>query len=199
MGDRVAIASGAASPELSPEDMVSCDKGDMGCKGGRLPNAWSYIKDTGLLTDACFPYTAGGGIAPACATTCVDGSPFTRVHASSVFAINGVENMQKEIMTNGPIQVAFMVYKSFMSYKSGVYQKHFWELLLEGGHAVKIVGWGTEDGTDYWKVANSWDTTWGEDGFFRILRGKDQCGMETMGPPYAGKPAVSVGDTVLVL
>merc|ERR1712224_799601 len=103
--------------------------------------------------------------------------------------------MQKEIMTNGPIQVAFKVYRSFMSYKSGVYQKHWYELIPEGGHAVKIVGWGSENSTDwtgnsvstdYWLVANSWNTTWGLDGFFKIARGMDQCGIETSGPPYAG-------------
>ena len=96
--------------------------------------------------------------------------------------------MQKEIMTNGPIQVAFSVYKSFMSYKTGVYSKHWYELLPEGGHAVKIVGWGTESGTDYWLVANSWNTNWGESGFFKIKRGVNECGIETMGPPYAGLP-----------
>jgi len=188
MSDRVAIAQKKASPVLSPEDMVSCDHSDMGCQGGMLPNAWKYIKNTGLLTDSCFPYGAGGGNAPACETKCADGSPFTRTKAKSVGAINGVENMQKELMTNGPVQVAFKVYKSFMSYKSGVYSKHFWELLPEGGHAVKVIGWGTESGTDYWLVANSWDTTWGDEGLFKIKRGTNECGIETMGPPYAGLP-----------
>lgn len=201
LSDRVAIATNKASPPLSPEDLVSCDKGDMGCSGGQLPAAWKYLQNTGIVTDTCFPYTAGDGTAPACPSKCVDSEDWSqsKVKASSSYAINGVANMQKEIMTNGPIQVAFKVYKSFMSYKTGVYQKHFYEMVPEGGHAVKMVGWGTDNGVDYWKVANSWDTTWGEDGFFRILRGKDQCGMETMGPPYAGKPAVSVGNTVLVL
>merc|ERR550537_1857362 len=189
MSDRVAIATGKPSPVLSPEDMVSCDKGDMGCSGGMLPKAWSYIQNTGLVTDSCFPYSAGTGTAPACATKCVDSEAFTRTKAKSTYAINGVANMQKEIMTNGPVQVAFKVYKSFMSYKSGVYSKHFWELIPEGGHAVKIVGWGTDNGVDYWIVANSWNTSWGEDGFFKIKRGSNQCGIEKMGPPYAGMPA----------
>merc|ERR1712146_111894 len=96
----------------------------------------------------------------------------SKVKAKTAYAINGVDNMMKEIMTNGPIQVAFKVYKSFMTYKSGVYQKHFWEVLPEGGHAVKIVGWGTEEGTlsstPYWLVANSWNTNWGLDGLFKI-------------------------------
>merc|ERR1711982_19786 len=91
-----------------------------------------------------------------------------KVKAKTAYAIKGAANMQKEIMTNGPIQVAFNVFKSFMTYKSGVYKKHIWEILPEGGHAVKIVGWGTENGEDYWLVANSWNTSWGLSGFFKI-------------------------------
>merc|ERR1719353_2385568 len=125
--------------------------------------AWEYLKNTGIVHDDCFPYSAGEGVAPQCASQCANPSEaFTRTKAKSAYAINGVANMQKEIMTNGPIQVAFMVYKSFMTYTSGVYQKHFWELMPEGGHAVKIVGWGTDHGLfgkkDYWLVANSWNT-----------------------------------------
>merc|ERR1719197_1750778 len=66
LSDRVAIATKKASPSLSPEDMVSCDKSDMGCSGGRLPNAWAYLKSTGIVTETCFPYGAGSGTAPAC-------------------------------------------------------------------------------------------------------------------------------------
>jgi len=198
LGDRVAIASGKASPVLSPEDMVSCDGGDMGCSGGRLPDAWSYLSSTGIVSDACFPYTAGGGTAPACSKKCVDGESWSssKVKASSAYAINGVDHMQQELMTKGPVQVAFTVYSSFMSYKSGVYQKHWYEFLPEGGHAVKIVGWGTENAVDYWLVANSWGPAWGLDGHFKIKRGSDACGIETQGPPYAGGPAT--GGAVVV-
>ena len=49
----------------------------------------------------------------------------------------------------------------------------------EGGHAIRIVGWGSENGTDYWTVANSWNPYWGENGYFRILRGSDECGIES--------------------
>jgi len=195
LSDRVAIASGKKSPVLSAEDLVSCDKGDMGCQGGRLASAWSYLTKTGLTTDSCYPYSAASGTAPACRTSCVDSESFTRTKAKSSYAINGVANMQKDMFANGPIQVAFKVYKSFMSYKSGVYTKHFWELMPEGGHAVKMVGWGTESGNDYWLVANSWDTTWGLNGFFKIKRGSDECGIETMGPPYAG---LASGSSVVV-
>jgi cathepsin B len=193
LGDRVAIATGKPSPVLSPEDMVSCDGGDMGCGGGRLNTAWSYLKNTGVVSEKCLPYAAGDGQAPVCPSSCADGESWnsSKVKAATAYAIHSVSHMQQEIMTKGPIQVAFMVYKSFMSYKSGVYQKHWNEFLPEGGHAVKIIGWGTENGVDYWLVANSWNTSWGLDGYFKIKRGRNTCGIEKTGPPYAGTAAAS--------
>ena len=47
-----------------------------------------------------------------------------------------------------------------------------------GGHAIKVIGYGTEDGNDYWLVQNSWTTTWGDGGYFKIARGTDECGIE---------------------
>jgi len=190
LGDRVAVASGKASPVLSAEDMVSCDKGDEGCQGGSLDHAWKYLIDTGVVTDTCFPYGAGRGKAPKCITKCADSEEFVRQKAKSAYAINGATNMQKDIAANGPIQVGFLVYKSFMSYRKGIYHKHPKEA-KEGGHAVKIVGWGVEGKKKYWTVANSWNTDWGEDGFFRITRDKNECGIEKMGPPYAGLPLLA--------
>lgn len=49
-----------------------------------------------------------------------------------------------------------------------------------GGHAVKLMGWGEEDGVPYWLVANSWNYDWGDGGFFKIRRGTDECGIESM-------------------
>lgn len=49
---------------------------------------------------------------------------------------------------------------------------------MQGGHAIKIIGWGVENDTPYWLVANSWNTSWGEKGFFKILRGANECGIE---------------------
>jgi len=193
LSDRVAIASNRTSPVLSPEDMVSCDTWNHGCGGGNLWLAWKYLKSEGIVSDACFPYTAGGGTAPACKKTCVNSETWetSKVKAQKSFAIWGAKNMQKELMTGGPIQVAFQVYKSFMAYRGGVYQKPKGEFLPEGGHAVKIVGWGSENNVDYWLVANSWTTSWGLKGFFKMKRGWGGCGMEIMGPPYAGVPATT--------
>ncbi|KAK3793018.1 hypothetical protein RRG08_045668, partial [Elysia crispata] len=92
------------------------------------------------------------------------------------YAVKGVELIMKELVNNGPVTAAFMVFSDFMSYKSGVY-KHVSGQYL-GGHAVKIIGYGTEDGQDYWLVANSWGTEWGMQGFFKIAKGSDECQIE---------------------
>ena len=78
---------------------------------------------------------------------------------------------------HGPVEAAFTVYQDFLTYKSGVY-KHVKGPQL-GGHAIKIMGWGVEDGAKYWLVANSWNEDWGDMGTFKILRGSDHCGIES--------------------
>lgn len=82
-----------------------------------------------------------------------------------------------ELSTNGPMEASFTVYEDFLAYKSGVYHHVTGSAL--GGHAVKIMGWGTENGTPYWLVANSWNEDWGDKGFFKIRRGSNDCGFES--------------------
>lgn len=72
-----------------------------------------------------------------------------------------------ELYTNGPATASFTVYEDFLTYKSGVY-KHTGGGFPMGGHAIKILGWGVENGTPYWLCANSWNPTWGDHGFFKI-------------------------------
>jgi cathepsin B len=86
------------------------------------------------------------------------------------------DTIAREIMERGPVEAAFTVYKDFENYKSGIYHVTSDETL--GGHAIKIVGWGVENGVKYWKVQNSWNPYWGEKGYFRIRRGTDEAGIE---------------------
>lgn len=93
-----------------------------------------------------------------------------------VIQAEGEEEIQQAIMAGGPMEVAFTVYSDFEDYTSGIY--HHVTGTMAGGHAVKMVGWGVEDGTKYWKVANSWNPHWGENGYFRIRRGHNEGGIE---------------------
>jgi cathepsin B len=153
--------------------MVSCDKSNLGCQGGYLNRAWLFIQNTGVVTDNCYPYTSGNGVDGACKATCSNGDPFTKhkCKPNTAMSFSGVAAIKAEIFANGPVETGFTVYSDFMSYKGGIYQHVSGQ--QEGGHAVKIIGWGVDSvtGKTYWIVANSWNTTWGEKGFFNIFTG----------------------------
>eukprot|EP01015_Nassula_variabilis_P020145 TRINITY_DN3472_c0_g1_i1.p4 TRINITY_DN3472_c0_g1~~TRINITY_DN3472_c0_g1_i1.p4 ORF type:complete len:107 (+),score=37.48 TRINITY_DN3472_c0_g1_i1:66-386(+) len=80
---------------------------------------------------------------------------------------------------------------SFILYGGGIYHELSKKELEEAGidkgewkdlnHAVLIVGWGVEAGEKYWIVENSWGSTWGEQGYFRIRRGTDELNIEFIG------------------
>ncbi|KAH7822153.1 putative cathepsin B5 cysteine protease [Monocercomonoides exilis] len=170
---------------LSPQDLVSCDMLDHGCNGGSPLLEWTWMALRGVTTDECIPYVSGNGTVPRCPRKCSDGSVIVR-HKAKTFSFLPSLFIQSDLMRHGPQEFCFMVYEDFMSYKKGVYQHQTGELL--GGHAVKSVGWGVEGGVKYWLLANSWGSDWGEKGFFKILRGKNECSIESM--VYAGVPKV---------
>lgn len=119
---------------------------------------------------------------PACRTTCSEakyGTSFNddKHFAKSAYSVGSVQQAMEEIYTKGSMSVAFTVYQDFLTYKSGVYTHQSGQAL--GGHAVKFVGWGVEDGVDYWWVMNSWNKYWGDNGAFKIKRGTNECGIES--------------------
>ena len=84
-----------------------------------------------------------------------------------------------EILTQGPVQAVIRVHTDLFMYGSGVYRlTDLARDRLAGYQAVKIVGWGVEGATRYWTVANTWGQDWGEGGYFRIVRGSNECGVE---------------------
>mgnify|MGYP001837959266 FL=1 len=196
MSDRECIKHGV-DIILSSEDMNSCS-GAGSCNGGYPSSAYHYWERTGVVTEKCVKYSlpscdhhvpgstnpCTGKIVPtpSCKNTCVDDPSIDfksdKRKAASVYTVRGEENMMTELSTNGPCEGAFSVYEDFMAYTSGVY-KHVTGS-YEGGHAIRILGYGVDNGTKYWLIANSWNEHWGEKGYFRILRGVNECGIENM-------------------
>jgi len=202
MTDRICIATkGQSAPHLSAEDMLSCcGSCGFGCDGGDPAAAWDYWVHTGLVSGGnygsaagCYPYQipacdhhVNGTLPPCgpevptppCVKKCQNGAVWKddKHFGASSYSVDSEEDIQTEIMTNGPVEAAFTVYEDFLTYKSGVYQHMSGEEL--GGHAVKILGWGVDQGSNYWIVANSWNQDWGNMGYFNILRGSDECGIE---------------------
>jgi len=198
MSDRICIAL-KINVSLSAADAAfCCDSCGDGCDGGYPSAVWSYWQDNGIVEEGCWPYpfascdhhqNHSGNPCPSneypsadCPTSCDsswNGPSWggDRHKAERVYTIDdGEAAIMKEIMTKGPVETAFTVYADFLSYTGGVYQYTWGDEL--GGHAVKIIGWGVQNGVKYWTVANSWNVHFGEKGFFRIIRGVDNCGFE---------------------
>ena len=204
MSDRLCIKSGQKDQtRISAEDLLTCCgfSCGQGCNGGYPSAAWGYGHRTGIVTGGlyndtkycqayafppCDHHVSGkygpcgsSKPTPACKKTCGNGATWdSDKHklASSYSVPSQVAKIQTEIMTNGPVEVAFTVYNDFLSYKTGVYHHTSGSAL--GGHAVKMVGWGVENGTPYWTIVNSWNEGWGNGGKFRIRRGNNECGIE---------------------
>ncbi|XP_015792119.1 cathepsin B [Tetranychus urticae] len=203
MSDRICIASGGElQVELSAEDLLTCcHLCGFGCSGGFPGMAWFHWVHFGIVTgglyggEGCQPYKFPPcehhipgprpecklEKTPKCEKKCQPGYPKSyqedKYYGLKSYSVGSVKKIQTEIMTNGPVEGAFTVYSDFLSYSSGVYQRHSHDQL--GGHAIRILGWGVEDGIDYWLVANSWNTDWGDQGYFKIRRGTNECGIES--------------------
>ncbi|KAK8687780.1 hypothetical protein V6N13_086577 [Hibiscus sabdariffa] len=201
---------------LSANDVVACCGflcGD-GCDGGYPISAWKYFARTGVVTEECDPYFDDIGCShpgcepafptPRCVKKCVKGNLLwkqSKHYSVGAYRINSnPADIMAEIYRNGPVEVSFTVYEDFAHYKSGVY-KHVTGGVL-GGHAVKLIGWGTSDNEeDYWLLANQWNRGWGDDGYFKIIRGVDECGIESdvvAGLPSTKNLVHKVADTEFV-
>ncbi|RZC33457.1 Peptidase C1 and/or Propeptide C1 domain containing protein [Asbolus verrucosus] len=214
MSDRVCIhSSGEVNFRFSADDLVSCCYTcGAGCNGGFPGAAWHYWVKKGIVSggsygsnQGCRPYEiapcehhvngtrppcTGDDKTPNCKQVCEKGYnvPYNkdRHFGKQAYSVsNNVQQIQKEIMTNGPVEGAFTVYADLLTYKSGVYQHVKGQML--GAHAIRILGWGVENNTPYWLIANSWNSDWGDHGLFKILRGQDHCGIES--EIVAGLPA----------
>ena len=104
----------------------------------------------------------------------------------------------------GPVVAYLRVESDLYSYSSGIYES---DLCCKAedencviNHAVLVVGYGSDNGTDYWLVKNSWGTYWGDNGYFKIRRGVGECGFGTPGvllPLCSASDATSATETML--
>lgn len=161
---------------LSEEDLVQCDTTDSGCNGGLMDNAFTWVETNGIASLSSYPYTSSGGTTGSC-DSAAKNSPAVYVSGyTDVTAYD--EDALKSAVAQQPVSVAIEADKSaFQFYSSGVLDSTACGTSLD--HGVLLVGYGydSSSGKDYWKVKNSWGSTWGEDGYIRMVRGKNMCGI----------------------
>jgi len=166
---------------FSEQQLVDCSKaqGNMGCNGGLMDYAFEYAEKTALDTEAQYPYKGREG-------TCSIPSAGTAQVVSYADVTTKSPSALAAAVAEGPVSIAIDASGiAFQLYHGGI-MKRFCGSSLD--HGVLLVGYGTDNGTDYWLVKNSWGASWGEKGYFRILKSMKEgeagvCGLQLQ-PSY---------------
>lgn len=196
MADRLNIARNRRWPNilLAPQPVLSCynyDPSIQGCQGGDHMNTYEYIMEHGITDESCSPYQAAsyyvsgtpGEIIVDCSDklVCKNCAPsgecwvpvtYEMWNISSWTNLTGLgEAGMIAALQTGPISCSICATPSFEANYTGF---EIWvdqSNCLETNHDISVVGYGTENGTDYWVVRNSWGTYFGTNGYFKVIRG----------------------------
>jgi len=186
------VASGKLV-SLSEQHLVDCatKEGNMGCRGGDMEMAFKYVQRVGgLCTEEDYPYEARDGKCRASKCT-----PQFKISGWSEVPHDNADALRAAVAKYGPVAIAIEADQMpFQFYSGGVFKGACGTNL---DHGVLVVGYGTENGEDYFLVKNSWGASWGDNGYIKMTAngGKHgECGM-FMDPSY---PLMTANDDSLV-
>ena len=163
---------------LSEQDLVDCDhNGDQGCNGGLPSQAMQYVINAGgIESEKAYPYYASD-------QQCKYNSKVpTKKVAATISSYERVsqdeDQMAAYLVKNGPLSIGINA-QWMQFYNSGISNP---KVCNPAGldHGVLIVGYGVENSTKFWIIKNSWGEDWGEQGYYRIVRGVGKCGLNRM-------------------
>nr|BAJ85145.1 predicted protein [Hordeum vulgare subsp. vulgare] len=180
------IVTGDMIP-LSEQELVDCDTSyNQGCNGGLMDYAFEFIiNNGGIDSEEDYPYKERDNRCDANKKN----AKVVTIDGYEDVPVNSEKSLQKAV-ANQPISVAIEAGgRAFQLYKSGIFTGTCGTAL---DHGVAAVGYGTENGKDYWLVRNSWGSVWGEDGYIRMERNikasSGKCGI-AVEPSYPTKTA----------
>jgi C1A family cysteine protease len=149
---------------LSPEQITQCDTTSYGCNGGWTENAYNYVKKAGgIEQNSDYPYTSYNGVTGTCSVV----ASKEVIAVSGYTKISGESSMASYVQTTGPLSVCVDA-SSWNSYTGGIMSTCGKSV----DHCVQAVG---VDTSSFWKVRNSWGTSWGESGYIRLKYGANTC------------------------
>lgn len=178
LSDRDCINNGLSETTFySPQHLIDCadkDYGASGCKGADTQAVFDFTdleNGPGFRKDSCYPYTSGkSGKEGTCVSDGCTSDEDLHVYATKETSLwYDYDNIAvaKELQEKGTVYFSMIVHSDFRRYKKGIYKKGFLAYAL-GGHAIRVIGWGNDNGDYYWICANQWNTKWGDNGYFKI-------------------------------
>jgi len=159
-------------PDLSEQQVVDCSTKNNGCNGGSLVYVMDYVKKNGLMEEKDYPYIAKNG-------TCKYDTTKAEITIDKYQTVKqrSEEDLMEALNSHVVAAAIDASHVSFQLYSSGIYDEPKCKSLILD-HGIAVVGYGSENGQDYYIVKNSWGTTWGESGYIRMSRNKNnQCGI----------------------
>ncbi|XP_044745639.1 procathepsin L-like [Coccinella septempunctata] len=165
---------------LSEQNLVDCATSQYngrGCNGGPAAGAFLYAMKNGIASESEYPYTAVQG-------SCKSFTPVLKAKDYKTVA-RTEKALKKAVGTVGPVAVSIVSTANLSLYKGGILYDSLCEN-KETNHSVLVVGYGSENGEDYWIIKNSWGPKWGESGYYRLARGFKFCSIAL----YATYPVV---------
>lgn len=177
-----------SGPVLSSQQVVDCSIAydNHGCDGGWPTSVYKYLQDEGdLARERCYNFAARQGVCkmywmemlPGCT---VDSSPTdSRLNYK---VLTNERDIQRYVAENGPVATVLQASNKFLYYGSGIFDDPTCSRSPDAvDHAIVIVGYGREAGTDYWLIKNSWGTSWGDEGYAKVKRGTNACSIGHFG------------------
>lgn len=162
---------------LSGQQLIDCswDEGNYGCEGGLVSNGLEYVKKFGIESEADYPYIQTNENCRYNKNKVV-----TKIKGYVEIEEGNERDLQIAVATVGPVSVAIDATFELQGYVSGILDDHFCTT-YELNHYVLLVGYGVENGIEYYLVKNSWGEGWGDNGYFKIVRNKNnRCGIATL-------------------
>jgi len=187
---------------FSAQELVSCTPnpkhcgGTGGCSGATGELAFEYVLQNGLRTSKDFPYTATDEACPKALNS--GGGKSIGMSSWRQLPTNELKPLQEALATKGPLAVSVAADEYWFYYMGGVMDSCSNDDPIVN-HLVVLIGYGTDQKKQYWKIQNSWGSSWGENGHMRLLRTDDEekfCGMDTK--PQDGVACEGENDPVKV-
>jgi len=166
---------------LSEEDLIDCSTGNSGCGGGLPQNAFKWVQWNGIATESDYPYTRQNACEDeSCDGTCDTSKTGYTIVASHTAVTPYSKSALLAAVAQQPVSIALDADRDVFQYYSGGVMDST-SCGTSPDHAVLVVGYDTSGSSPYWKIKNSWGSSWGEDGYIRLGMSDDNtygiCGM----------------------